>query len=107
MAATVLGDQIEARVEAIRDKVVEAVREAILQNEPERLADVAARAARRVRHRLADAADLRDEAIYRIKRQPVRAIALAFGAGTVLGVLLGRLAGPCQAPGGEAKLPGD
>jgi len=35
------------------------------------------------------ALDVRDELTYRVKREPVKAMALVFGAGTVLGAVLG------------------
>lgn len=103
MATTAFAEEIENKVGTLRDKVVEAVRDAIRTDEPEGLADVAHKASRIVRRRMADAADLRDETIYRIKRQPVRAVALAFGAGAVIGVVLGRFAGSCRGSRAEAK----
>ena len=35
------------------------------------------------------ALDARDEVTYRVKREPLKALALAFGAGAVLGLILG------------------
>lgn len=102
MATTAFAEEIENKVGTLRDKVVEAVRDAI-RPEPEGLGDVAARASRVVRRRMADAADLRDEAIYRIKRQPVKAVALAFGAGALVGVVLRHFASSCRGARMEAK----
>ncbi len=49
------------------------------------------RAYKTVRRRLHEAGDLRDEAIYRVKRDPLRAIGAAFGAGLLLGAATGLL----------------
>jgi hypothetical protein len=103
MATTAFAEDIENRVGAVRDKVVEVVREAIRAGDTAGVRDVTTRAARIARRKMADAADLRDEAIYRIKRQPVKAVALAFGAGALTGVVLARLARECQGMAREAK----
>jgi ElaB/YqjD/DUF883 family membrane-anchored ribosome-binding protein len=46
----------------------------------------AKRAFKTAKRGLETAADLRDEAAYRVKREPFKAIGLAFGTGLLLGV---------------------
>lgn len=51
--------------------------------------DSAQRAIERMRESLGKAGHVRDEVIDRAKREPVKALAVAFGAGIALGALLG------------------
>jgi ElaB/YqjD/DUF883 family membrane-anchored ribosome-binding protein len=46
-----------------------------------------------IRDGIENAADLRDTAVYRVKRNPLKAIGLAFGVGLVLGAVVGSLGG--------------
>lgn len=78
------------------DKAVDAVRQAThLSEEAHRLKSLATdaiddgvHAAKRTltvaRRRLNEVADLRDEAAYRVKHDPLKAVALAFGAGVLV-----------------------
>lgn len=78
------------------DKAVDAVRQVTnVSEEARRLTSLASEAiddgvdaARRTltvaRRRLHDIADLRDEAAYRVKHDPLKAVALAFGAGALV-----------------------
>jgi len=47
----------------------------------------AKRAFKTAQHGLRNAADLRDAAAYRVKREPLKAVGLAFGAGLLMGVV--------------------
>jgi ElaB/YqjD/DUF883 family membrane-anchored ribosome-binding protein len=47
----------------------------------------AKRAFKAAQRGLENAADLRDEAAYRVKREPLKAVGLAFGAGLLMGVV--------------------
>jgi hypothetical protein len=49
----------------------------------------AERAVQRMRESIAKAEHVRDEVIDRTKREPVKALAVAFGVGIAMGVLLG------------------
>jgi hypothetical protein len=49
----------------------------------------ARRAMKRIRRGLETAVDLRDEAVHRAKRRPLKAAGMIFGAGIVLGAALG------------------
>jgi len=49
----------------------------------------ARRAFKAAKHRIEELGDLRDEAAYRVKRDPLKAVALAAGAGLVLGLVVG------------------
>lgn len=53
----------------------------------------AKRAMRSVRHGIEQIQDLKDEAAYRVKRQPLTAIALAASAGLVFGAAIGWVSG--------------
>lgn len=50
---------------------------------------VARRAIKSARRRVEDLGDLRDEAIHRVKRQPVAAVGIAAGVGLAFGIALG------------------
>ena len=53
------------------------------------LRDTAQRAVERMRESIVKAEHVRDEAIDRTKREPVKALAVAFGVGIAMGALLG------------------
>ena len=48
----------------------------------------AKRALRTARRQVANVTDWRDEAVYRVKRQPLRTIGLVFGVGVLAGVVI-------------------
>jgi len=50
---------------------------------------VARRAIKSARRRVEELGDLRDEAIHRVRRQPVAAVGIAAGAGLAFGIALG------------------
>jgi ElaB/YqjD/DUF883 family membrane-anchored ribosome-binding protein len=51
-------------------------------------------AAKRAFNRSVESAgDLRDRAVYRVKRNPIKAVGLAFGAGLLLGAVVGAFGG--------------
>jgi hypothetical protein len=52
----------------------------------------AKRAMKSVQRRVEDLGDLKDEAIHRVKRQPLEAMAAVFGVGLALGVAVGWIA---------------
>ena len=49
----------------------------------------ARRAIRSVRRDVEELGDLKDEAVHRVKRQPIRAVSVAVGVGLVLGLAIG------------------
>lgn len=53
----------------------------------------ATRAIKSVQHRVEELGDLKDEAAYRVKRQPFKALGLAVGVGLVFGVAVAWLGG--------------
>lgn len=83
-----------------REFAADAVRQAEhVAHEASRLKAVAAEAIedgvratkRAVTHGLHDLDDLRDSATYRIKRAPLMTVAMAFGVGILLGVVVGQV----------------
>lgn len=71
--ATVQTSDVKARVgDAIEDGVY-----------------AAKRAFKAVRRRVDDLSDLKDEAVHRIRRQPLKAAGIALGIGVVFGVAVG------------------
>ena len=44
-----------------------------------------------INHGIANAVDLRDTAAYRVKRNPLKAVGFAFGAGVFLGAVAGAI----------------
>jgi len=52
----------------------------------------AKRALKTAKRRLLDSVDLRDEAIRRVKREPLKAVGLALGVGICVGMVLSRRA---------------
>jgi hypothetical protein len=59
-----------------------------VEEKVERLQRQAERSLKKTRAGLMDA---RDEAVYRVKRRPLAAVAVAFGAGAVFGIVLAML----------------
>ena len=74
-----LGEEASRVKSAVSDAVSDAVEDGVL---------AARRAARRGYHA---AEDLMDEAAYHVKRNPLGSVAIAFGAGTLIGWLVARL----------------
>lgn len=83
-----------------REFAADAVRQAEhLAHEASRLKAVAAEAVedglratkRAITHGLHDLDDLRDAATYRVKKAPLMTVGLAFGAGILLGVVMGQV----------------
>ena len=72
-----------------RDVATDAVEEAVR---------TARRAFKTAKRGLQNAADLRDEAAYRVKREPFKAVGLAFGAGLLMGVAAGWVGSRCTTP---------
>ena len=58
----------------------------------------ARRAVKTAKRGLEYASDLRDEAAYRVKREPFKAVGLAFGAGLLMGVVGGWVGRRCTTP---------
>ena len=46
-----------------------------------------------IRDGIENAVDLRDTVVYRVKRNPLKAVGLAFGAGLLMGAVLGSIGG--------------
>ena len=76
MTPTDTVERIKEDVERLRREAAQAIEDG---------ADVARRSLRKTRDGLVDA---RDEAVYCVKRRPIAAVAVAFGAGALLGILL-------------------
>jgi ElaB/YqjD/DUF883 family membrane-anchored ribosome-binding protein len=85
----------------VRDRAIDACRQAAhLSHEAHLFKSLAAdavddgvhaarRAIRSVRRSVEELADLKDEAVHRVKRQPFKAVSVAVGAGLVLGLAIG------------------
>jgi ElaB/YqjD/DUF883 family membrane-anchored ribosome-binding protein len=85
------------------DRVVDAVRQAahlshrthmvksMARDAGEESIHAAKRAIRRVQRRIEALEDLKDEGAHYVKRQPLKAVGLAFGIGIQLGVLIALL----------------
>ena len=93
-----------AQKTTIGGRVVGACREAVhISHEARLLKSVAEdaiedsvyaakRAIKSVKRRVEDLGDLKDEAVRRVKRQPLQALAAVFGVGITLGLAVGRIA---------------
>ena len=91
----------EAASVSITDRAIDACRQAAhFSHEAKLLKSLAAdavddgihaarRAVRSVRRGVEQLADLKDEAVHRVKRQPLKAVSVAVGAGLVLGLAIG------------------
>jgi len=89
----------------VRDRVVDAARQAAHVSHEARLLKslaedavedgihAAKRAMKTVKHRVEELGDIKDEAAYRVKRDPLKAVAIAAGAGLVLGLVIGWIGG--------------
>ena len=53
----------------------------------------AKRAIKSVKHRVEELSDLKDEAAYRVKRQPFKSLGIAVGVGLVVGMTVGWIGG--------------
>jgi ElaB/YqjD/DUF883 family membrane-anchored ribosome-binding protein len=97
-----------AEAHALRDRAADALRHATHMSHEARLLKsmasdavedgvyAARRAVKNVQRRLHDAGDLRDTAVYKVKRNPLGALGVAFGAGLLFGTVAGWLLGrPC------------
>ena len=90
-----------ASTASLRDRVVDTCRHAAhLSHEARLLKSLAAdavedgvHAAKRARislaRRVEELTDLKDEAVHQVKRQPLRSVGIALGAGLVVGVAIG------------------
>jgi ElaB/YqjD/DUF883 family membrane-anchored ribosome-binding protein len=90
---------------SIRDRVTDATRRAVdISHEAQRLKSLAAdaiedgayaakRAIKSARHRVDQLEDIKDEAVHRVKRHPLKAVAFAAGVGLVLGMVVGWFGG--------------
>ena len=100
MKHTTIDRPAPAESERLIDKGLDALRQVShLSDEARRLKSVAAdaiedgvhtvkRTAKTLRQ---DALDVRDEVTYRVKREPMKALAVAFAVGTLAGLLLAAL----------------
>ena len=79
MRTTDTVERVKDEVERLRTRAGQAVEDGM---------DAAERSLRKTREGLKDT---RDEAVYRVKRQPLMAVAVAFGAGALFGIVLGLL----------------
>jgi ElaB/YqjD/DUF883 family membrane-anchored ribosome-binding protein len=88
---------------SVNDRAIDTCRQAIRRSDGTQLvkslaADAvddgvhaARRAIRSVRRGVEELADLKDEAVHRVKRQPLKAVSVAVGLGLVLGLAIGRV----------------
>ena len=86
---------------SIRDRVVDACRQAAHRSHEARLLKSLAvdavedgvhatkRAITSLKRSIEELADFKDEAVHRVKRQPLRAVGIALGVGLVLGLAVG------------------
>lgn len=100
MASAIL-ETSEALKRSISDRVANGCRQAANLSEDARAlrtaaedaiedgVKVARRAIKSARRRVEDLGDLRDEAIHRVKHQPVAAVGIAASAGFAFGIALG------------------
>lgn len=90
---------------SMRDRAIDAARQvAHVSHEAQLFKSLAAdavedgvhaakRAIKSVKHRVEELSDLKDEAAYRVKRQPFKAVGLAVGVGLVVGMAVGWIGG--------------
>ncbi len=102
--ATVDTSRVESEP-SMRDRAVDAVRHlAHVSHEAQLVKSLAAdavedgvhaakRAIKSVKHRVEELSDLKDEAAYRVKRQPFKALGIAVGVGLVVGMTVGWIGG--------------
>jgi hypothetical protein len=97
---SVTADTLAKEPTTVRDRAVDAVRHATHVAHEARLLKTLASdavedgvhaAKRAITHGMHDLEDLRDSATYRIKRAPLMAVGLAFGAGLLFGTVCGRI----------------
>ena len=69
-------ERVTEEVERLRTEAARAIQDCVRDAE---------RSIRRTQERLADA---RDEAVHHVRRQPVQSMAIAFGVGAVVGLVL-------------------
>ncbi len=58
----------------------------------------AQRAVKRLKRRVQDLADTREEVVHRIKREPLKAVALALGVGMFVGAMINWSVRRCSSP---------
>ena len=102
MTSTTVETSKAASNASVRDRVVDACRQsAHLSHEARLLKSLATdaiedgvhaakRAITSVKRGVEELADLKDEAVHRLKRRPLRAVGIALGVGLVLGLAVGR-----------------
>lgn len=108
MATATVEAPVKDGAAILQDKAVDAMRHAAhISHEAQLLKSLAADAVedglhaakRAIKLGAQEAVDLRDEAVIRVKRQPIKAVGLAFGVGIALGALVGFVgakAGRCR-----------
>ena len=102
--ATVATSEVESGP-TVRDRVIDAARQAAhVSHEAQLLRSLATdavedgvhaakRAIKSVKRGVQELGDLKDEAAYRVKRQPLKAIGIAVGVGFLAGMTLGWIGG--------------
>ena len=101
MTSATVETPVTASSASARDRVVDACREAAHLSHEARLlkslatdavedgVHAAKRAITSVKRRVEELADLKDEAVHRMKRQPLQTVGIALGVGLVLGFAVG------------------
>jgi ElaB/YqjD/DUF883 family membrane-anchored ribosome-binding protein len=77
------------KVKDIKNLAADAVEEGVR---------AARRALKTAKRGIENAGDLRDEAAYQVKREPLKAVGLAFGAGLLVGVVASWVGWRCTMP---------
>lgn len=102
-SATVEAPEVEKPT--VGDRVVDACRQAthishearLLKSVAEDAIEDGVHAAKRammsVKRRVEEVGDLKDEAVHRVKREPLKAVGIAVGVGLVFGMALGWIGG--------------
>lgn len=80
MATATVDTPLKDMVGTLQDKAADVLRQ---------VADVSHEAKRAIKRGAHDIADFKDEAAIRVKREPFKAVGLAFGVGIALGAIVG------------------